>query len=383
MQSVTVIPGSEATCAVVVRNNGTIVDEAVLEVTGPAAQWTSVEPPKLPLMPGQESTALLRFRPPRSSGVRASEIPFGVRARSSVGIPGATNERGGTVTVAPFTEIRALIVPATSEGFDGAEHAITVQNEGNISAEVNLSVADAQDVLAYALQPPKHVLEPGENGVSRLRVWLRQGVSRPGQRVPFQLMAEPVGKTVVVVDGAFRQLPRPEPVPVNPKPRPWRWFAGVATLFLVAIIGAAIALGPLHVRIGPPNGPASPTPLVVESVEFSGGTGAPEVTVNGLNLGTEPGGLLNNNTPCGSYNSNGDDYGDSLWFQDVDNAVFGKGTPPTGSCVGIKVLSWSDTRVIFTFGNAYNTFDHWFLTAGDRYVLMIDGTQFSGTVAWS
>ena len=42
--SLPVVPGGEATYEVKVRNSGTIVDEAILEVTGPAAAWTSVEP---------------------------------------------------------------------------------------------------------------------------------------------------------------------------------------------------------------------------------------------------------------------------------------------------------------------------------------------------
>ena len=201
-------------------------------------------------MPGQELTAAVRFKPPRSPTVRAGEIAFGVRVHSSVAGPGPVYERGGTVTVTAFTEIRTLIVPATSEGVDGAEHTITVQNEGNVTTEVNLSVADPEEVLAFALQPPKHVLEPGESAVSRLRVWLRQGISRPGQRLPFQVIAEPVRMSAVVIDGAFRQTPRPEPVPIKRGRRPWIPLAGIAAVVALALMAPRSSV---ERSLGPPE----------------------------------------------------------------------------------------------------------------------------------
>jgi len=49
------------------------------------------------------------------------------------------------------------------------------------------------------------------------------------------------------------------------------------------------------------------------------------------------------------------------------------GTPPKGSCIGITVRSWSTDQVIYQFGSAYDSFDHWYISAGDQYTLSVDG----------
>jgi eukaryotic-like serine/threonine-protein kinase len=126
---------------------------------------------------------------------------------------------------------------------------------------------------------------------------------------------------------------------------------------------------------------ASPTPLVIQSVTFSPlGNAPPTITVTGLNFGAEPTGVSDNVNNCGSYSANGDDFGTSFWFQDSTYSSYGYGTPQSGSCVGIIINSWSSTSISFKFGNAYRTFDHWYLTTGDPYTLYIKGAQKSGTV---
>jgi hypothetical protein len=50
-------------------------------------------------------------------------------------------------------------------------------------------------------------------------------------------------------------------------------------------------------------------------------------------------------------------------------------------CVGIIVVSWSSTKVVLKFGNAYGTFDHWYLTNGDEYALSIKTAIWGSTVS--
>jgi hypothetical protein len=127
----------------------------------------------------------------------------------------------------------------------------------------------------------------------------------------------------------------------------------------------------------PSNTPPSKSPPV-PPVVFTGTAGDPTITVRGANFGTEPAGTVWNDTSCGSYTDNGKNYGDDLWFVDTGNFSAGN-----GGCVGIKVLTWSPNRVVFKFGNAYNTFDHWYVTAGDEYTIFLLGREFTGTIAFS
>jgi hypothetical protein len=132
-----------------------------------------------------------------------------------------------------------------------------------------------------------------------------------------------------------------------------------------------------------PPPPPSPTPLVVQSVAFApNGNSPPVVTVSGINFGAQPTGAADDRTNCGSYSNNGFDFGNNLWLQAGNFAVFGQGNPPSGACVGLIITSWSNTRAEFTFGSAYRSFDHWYISAGDAYVLNVNGAQFSGTVTF-
>jgi hypothetical protein len=128
----------------------------------------------------------------------------------------------------------------------------------------------------------------------------------------------------------------------------------------------------------PASGPA------ISGVVFSGNTAAPTVTVTGSGFGsTPPAGQPDNTTSCGNYTNNGDDFGSALWFQDTGNFAAGDGTPPSGTCIGIIVLTWSADKVTYQFGNAYNSFDHWYLSNGDQYLVTVNGMQSSGTVSFS
>ena len=45
--------------------------------------------------------------------------------------------------------------------------------------------------------------------------------------------------------------------------------------------------------------------------------------------------------------------------------------------------SYFGTQIVFTFGSGYNSYDHWYLSSGDSYVLHVMGRQFSGTVSFT
>jgi hypothetical protein len=114
------------------------------------------------------------------------------------------------------------------------------------------------------------------------------------------------------------------------------------------------------------------------AVVFRGSAANPVITVNGEDFGAEPAGELWNTTSCGSYTDNGRNYGERLWF--VARGEFAAGN---GACVGIKVMSWSRNRVVFQFGNSYNTFQGWRVEDGDPCRVMVAGQTFTGTASYS
>ncbi len=126
----------------------------------------------------------------------------------------------------------------------------------------------------------------------------------------------------------------------------------------------------------------SKTTPVIDSVKFTGTTASPTIVVKGSHFGTEPAGLSDATTECGTYTGNGDDYGTDFYF--VDNGYFnaGVGTPPDGACVGLIITKWTASQVKFRFGAAYDTFDHWYITAGDSYTIFVSTSEATGTVTF-
>ena len=138
-----------------------------------------------------------------------------------------------------------------------------------------------------------------------------------------------------------------------------------------------------------PAASAAPTPAPrpdISSVSFSGtpgpGVASPTITITGSDFGaTAPAGTSNNTTGCGPYTANGNVYGGKLYFTDDANFEAGYGNSSGADCIGISVVSWTPTKVVLQFGNAYGTFAHCYLTNGDGYALSLKSALWGGTVS--
>ena len=410
-------PGSSVDLALQIENRTGVVDEFTVEVLGPAAGWATPDRSRVPLFPNRTETVTIKVQPPRTSFPNAGVIPLGIRVRSSVS-PDLSAVEECRVELNPFVEVAAEIRPRTSRGRFGASHRLRIINRGNAPATVSL-YADVQQGDCHVVLPDTPLkLAAGERRTTRIKVRPSEThFTGPEEIHQFRIKVEPqggpggapAGAPAVTVDGSMRQ----------------RAVAQIPTTLLVTaalVLGAAYVVYGKGLNLGPvslprsnavssaplvaqsqaPQSPVSvvvppspsprtapsptlptPTPLIVQSVAFSpNGNSPPVVTVSGLNFGAAPTGVADNSTNCGSYANNGSDFGNNLWLQAGNFAAFGQGTPPTGTCVGLIITSWSNTRAEFTFGSAYRSFDHWYISAGDAYVLNFKGVQFSGTVTF-
>ncbi|MFE3248631.1 hypothetical protein [Streptomyces sp. NPDC059209] len=241
--SVTAEPGEETALALQVLNSGRTVEEYRFEVVGACAAWSAVEPSVLSLYPGDSGTVSLMLRPPRDSTVPAGETPFGIRV-----VP--TSEESGTVvpegrvTVLPFTETTAELVPRSSHGSRSGRHRLAVDNRGNTPVTVRLGAQPGTELARVVFAAPELRIEPGRAEFGKLRV-------RPAKRMwrgtpvthPFQLFATPrVAEDrepqeplePVLLDGSYQQEP------ILP-----RWLPRalvVAAVVLIALVGLWYAL---------------------------------------------------------------------------------------------------------------------------------------------
>jgi hypothetical protein len=164
--------------------------------------------------------------------------------------------------------------------------------------------------------------------------------------------------------------------------RSGRLIVSVLTGFLALTIVGITAL-PSAQAASPRNREANRSDAVtITKVRFSGDTATLRITVIGSGFASEPKAYNDDDTSCGMYTNNGYAFGKHLYLTDVNNFTAGYGIPPGASCVGIVVTTWSNTKIVFGFGESYDTFDHWYISNGDQYQIGIKGVETSGTVTF-
>ncbi|MEE1812238.1 COG1470 family protein [Streptomyces sp. BE133] len=280
--SVTAAPGEETALPLRILNSGSTVEEYRFEVVGACAAWSTVEPATLSLYPGDSQTVSLVLRPPRDSTVLAGETTFGIRV-----VP--TSEQGdtvvpeGRVTVLPFTETTAELVPRSSHGAWRGRHQLAVDNRGNTPATVRLGAQSGTERARVTFAADALQIAPGRAEFGKLRI-------RPAKRVwrgtpvthPFQVVATPVvteGQdqvAPVVLDGSYQQEP------ILP-----RWLPRAlitAAVLLIALVGLWYALLRPAVKSAARE---AITPDAVRSAVAADKSKAPD---NGTTAGTGSGG---------------------------------------------------------------------------------------------
>ncbi|HUQ57858.1 hypothetical protein [Lentzea sp.] len=206
-----VVPGADVTCQVVVRNAGELVDQFTIDVVGDAASWSHAEPAVVNLNPGESAPVLVRFAPPRDASVHAGSVPFGVRVVSREDPHGSVVEEG-VVLVDAFTDVAAELVPAKAEGSRKARYEVAVDNVGNAPALLRLRAVDPEDELDFRLDRTEIALPPGTTTFVRVQARPRRTYLRgEPRRHPFQVEITPDRGEPMLAQGTMVQrqlLPR-------------------------------------------------------------------------------------------------------------------------------------------------------------------------------
>ena len=204
-KAATVQPGSEATAEIRVRNSGTVVDQFTLEVLGDAAAWAIVEPAVIPLFPGAEAVAKIRFKPPKSPSVPARAIPFAARIKSREDAKASMVEEG-VVEVEPFNDTFAELIPRTAKGSSHARAQLALDNRGNVRINARLTAADPDRKLNFAISPQALIAEPGTASFAAIRLTPRQRfLTGPPKSSPYKVLVHQDGLPTISVDGSMLQ----------------------------------------------------------------------------------------------------------------------------------------------------------------------------------
>ncbi|WP_438874240.1 COG1470 family protein, partial [Streptomyces calidiresistens] len=203
--SATVRPGDATRVRLRLRNTGDVVDEYHFEPVGEVAPWTTVEPRTLRLYPGTTGDVELTFAPPRDPDALAGPTPYAVRITPTEH-PEATVVPEGNITVLPFSEVRAELVPPTVRGRFRGRPRLAVDNLGNTPLTASVVGSDDGDRLSYDIQPGHVRIEPGRAAfvTSTLRpreiIWFGSNQERP-----YTLAVQRSGRDPLTVEGTYIQ----------------------------------------------------------------------------------------------------------------------------------------------------------------------------------
>ena len=227
--SVQLQAGEQVVIPLQIRNNGEIVEGYQIEVVGPPAAWSTVEPATVSLYPGSSTTATVSFHPPRSSTVPAGEQKFGVIVTPTEH-PDEAVVPEGVVEVLPFLDTTAELLPRTSQGRRQGRHQVAVDNRGNVPVTTVLAATDPTGKVRFAVSPQALTVGAGEAAFADVRV-------RPAKRIwrgapvtyPIAVEVAPQESPSVVLDGTYVQ---------QPTFPPWLGKALLALLALLLLLAA-------------------------------------------------------------------------------------------------------------------------------------------------
>ncbi len=205
VRDVRVDPGATTTAKLLVRNTGQVVDQYTLDVVGQCAEWTTVEPKIVNLLPGADVEVTITFAPEKSSKVAAGVVPFGVRVMSREDPPGSAVAEG-TVDVAPFDDIQVELVPRVSRGRRKGKHQVAVDNNGNLPSTVEVDATDEDEALDFKFDHRVATIEPGAAAFVRLTAKPEKRFFRgPDKQLPFVVTVTPSGATPIASRGTMTQ----------------------------------------------------------------------------------------------------------------------------------------------------------------------------------
>ncbi|MFF6784369.1 hydrolase [Streptomyces sp. NPDC012510] len=203
--SATVDPGSSTTVRLRLRNTGDVVDEYRFEPVGDIAPWTIVEPQSLRLYPGTTGAVELTFAPPRTPDATAGPNAYAVRILPTEH-PEATTVPEGNLTITPFTEVRAELVPPTVKGRFRGRPKLAVDNLGNTKVTASVSGSDNGDQLSYDIHPSNVQIEPGRAAFVKATLKPRQIIwFGSKEERPYTFAVKRSGVTPLDVEGTYVQ----------------------------------------------------------------------------------------------------------------------------------------------------------------------------------
>jgi hypothetical protein len=170
-----VAPGATVSTQLRVRNSSRLVDEFTFQPLGDVADWITVEPPMVRLLPDTDSVVTVTIAPPRAPTTHPGPAAWAVKILSHED-PQDSAVAEGTVLVGEFTDLSAELQPSTAHGRRRGRFELAVDNRGNVPLGVRVAGTDPTQTLAIDTTPAGFDAKPGSAMFSRVKL-------RPTERI--------------------------------------------------------------------------------------------------------------------------------------------------------------------------------------------------------
>jgi beta-lactam-binding protein with PASTA domain len=180
---VLVEPGQRMNVWARVRNQSGIVDSYEVRVDGIPAEWWTVSPKTVYLVPygaasgNYEDKVEIAFHPPRTPDAEARDWPVRVVAFSRSHAT-ETSKVSAVVQIGGYVEIDAEVRPARASGRMSAGYRLVVANRANAPVTVACDAADGEGACIFPFREPRLTIPPGQRGDTHFE-------ARPSQRMWF------------------------------------------------------------------------------------------------------------------------------------------------------------------------------------------------------
>jgi hypothetical protein len=143
---------------------------------------------------------------------------------------------------------------------------------------------------------------------------------------------------------------------------------GVSAVSIPLLAASALA--------APSSASVRPQVSTPTGATFAGSAASPTITITGTGFGLRPTGGVSPSkiAGCQNHGTGADFTGGALWTVDAGqpNWAAGARTATSGNCVGDVIKSWSNTKIVFTYGSQYNS-NGWVLHDNDVVVFSVVG----------
>lgn len=152
-------PGLRADAQVTIFNQGDLVEHFYINVQGIPAQWVTIPPAGLQLMPGTSGVLPVTFAPPRLPTSTAGRHPFTLRISSDK--RGAEVARAdGLLIISPFYQMVVDLQPKRLR--KGQLATFSIRNQGNSPDAYTVTPRDREEGLRFFPPTNSTTVNPGQ-----------------------------------------------------------------------------------------------------------------------------------------------------------------------------------------------------------------------------